>query len=305
MVARWGCCGLVEAAEPGVGRAVRHDAVHQDRIDVETEEPQVGPDPPGLRHHHRLGRGHEPDRGDPRVRERVVESPELVGQLEHAVEDARGRRGHRRGPTQDGRHRAGEAPMSGEHTVEVCPQRRGEGQETNGLGGRGAVDDHRIPLAQRVLGDGAQREQLVEARDHRQFLGADAVGARPFEQVLQVGPHRRPGAVEQLLRIDLLGAERRRDRCRIAPDRAPERIAEGVRSVRGHHQGSCTAVGGQQRGGRGHRRLAGPTLAGDEQDPRLRGRRAPAKRLPGRPQRPACRPLVHRPSRLPRDCVSL
>ena len=183
--------------------------------------------------------------GQPQVEERARERPRRGEQLRLAP------------------HQLAEPPARGLREREQ-PQR---------LARRRAVDDDHVPLALLdVALEPQQAEQLVAAGRHGQLLGRDPLHAALDQHLPEPALHRRPVALELLLRRDLLRPQVRRQLGRLAPDRRLEHVGERVGGIGGQHDRAQPGGGAAAGGGGGDRRLADAALARVED--RARGHRA-------------------------------
>ena len=179
------------------------------------------------------------------------------------------------GKLADTRQHGGDHPMQPpsrrEQPIHVPPDDVRQRQEPNRLRRRSAVDDHDVVVprgAQRF--DLGQREQLIEAREHRELFGLDRLDPGPVEHLQQPIADLRPVLLEPLPCIDLLRRTPRRHLDRYRSELHVERVTQRVGRIRGgDHDGTTIGCEAQRGGGRG-RGLADAALTGDEQDPHRR-----------------------------------
>ena len=143
----------------------------------------------------------------------------------------------------------------------------GRRQQPERLGGRRAVDHEHVVVPRSDVGLHVdQREDLVEARDHRELLGLDRLGAGPVHQLDEVVLDLAPVVLEPLLRVDLLRPQVLGDQRRLRIDLDLEGIAERVRRVGRHHERALPLPGGAHGRRRGHGGLADAALTGEQDD---------------------------------------
>ncbi len=190
-------------------------------------------------------------------------------------------RGHRNTgePTQDGAQGAGRLPFGREQPAQVAAEFLGQGEEGEGLRGRGEVDDEEaVLLRQRGVAQGAQQGEFLRAGQRGEFLRVEAGGAEEVQcgggAFLEGGEVRTevPGGV------GAPGGEVRGGFDRGRAGRDAEGGAEGVRRVGGQHEG-VRAVGRRGQGGGG--REGGTTAAAGagDQEGAHGGERYPASTL--------------------------
>ena len=161
--------------------------------------------------------------------------------------------------------------VRGEQPLQVARRRASGRASSRSVSAVGpAVDDDDLPRP--GLGGAphrGQREQLLDAGQHRQLVRDQLVHARPGEHRAQVLAQRSPRAVEQGAGVDV-GGEQPADPVHLgglAAELGLQRVAEGVRGVGRDDQRLAPGpreVGGR---GRGERRLADPALAREQHDP--------------------------------------
>ena len=141
-------------------------------------------------------------------------------------------------------------PLPREHLLQPPAGDLGEGEETERLTGRRAVDDHRVELARLVVAlDLEQAEELVHPGRHRQLLRGDVHHATVGDHLSQPLLHGAPVDLHLALRLNLLAPQALADGSRLGPQRHIERIGEAVRRVRREDDGS--QAGGRTAAGRG------------------------------------------------------
>ncbi len=155
--------------------------------------------------------------------------------------------------------------MDGEQTFEIRRQRGRQGKEADGLGSGCTVDDDGIPAAGRMLGQNPQGQQLVETGDDGHLLGPDSIGSSPFQQRPQIFAHRRPGRIEELLGIDLLGGQVVGDLFGVSTNLLSDGISERMGGVCRQYERAATEIGHSQRSRRRDRGLAGSTFSCHEE----------------------------------------
>ena len=159
--------------------------------------------------------------------------------------------------------------LAPEHLVQPPLRDVGEREQPQRLAGRGAVDDHHVPVALLdVALELQQAEQLVAARRDGQLLGRDPVDALVDEQRAEPALHRRPVALELVLGLHLLGPQVVGDLRRLGADRRLQRLRERVGGVGGQHDRALPGGGAAARGGGRDGGLPDPALARVEDRPR-------------------------------------
>ena len=221
-----------------------------------------------FRDHHLLGVHDETHRRHVLVRQDVPHGVEVPVQpldgREHLVPRDRqvGRAGHERA------HRLYDAPLHGEDPLDVPVHDVGQAEQPERLRGRRAIDeDHVVGARLDVRLHIDQREDLVDPRDHREFLGLDRVGAGPVHHLHHVVLDLAPVLLEARLGVDLLRPQALGDLARLVADRDLEGVGERVCRVGAHDQRSQAGPRRAHSGRRGHGRLADPTLPREEDHP--------------------------------------
>ena len=183
-------------------------------------------------------------------------------------------------PAQHRPQRPDHPALHPEDAGHVPAERLGQGQQPQGLGGRGAVDDDHVPVAaDHVVAQLEQGEHLLGARDDGQLLGGDRVDPGRVEHRHQVALDLAPGPLEAALRVDLVHPQVRwPPRSARGRPAQPEGVAEGVRRVRGEHQGAVPGARGERGRAGGAGGLADPALAGEQDDANGHGQLQRAQR---------------------------
>ena len=202
--------------EPRIRRPRREQAVRDHRVDVVPEQRQVGERATGFGDHESLGVDHQP-----RARDLAVGQ-----QLAHAVEAGREPRDgveHLVGRDRDAHHPGEERPDR-PRDRRAGPGRRGPCTNRSRRGARAAAASRPSARSRRRrrrtsphVGEGldvGEGEDLVEARDDRELLGLDRVGAGPVEEGDEVLAHRVPRRLEPGPGVELDAVQPRRDRRR-------------------------------------------------------------------------------------------
>jgi hypothetical protein len=144
----------------------------------------------------------------------------------------------------------------------------GQREQAKRLGRGRAVDDEQVVLAALDVGLHVdQREDLVQARDHRELLRLDRLDPGPVHHLDEVVLDLAPVGLQPALRVDLLGPQVLGDRGRVLADLQVERVRQRVGRIRAHDERPVTGGGRSNGGGRRDRRLAHAALAGEQEDP--------------------------------------
>ena len=268
----------VALAQPGRGgpaqrrRRRRHDPVGDQPVDPDAVQRKGCTGAAGLGGDDPFGREDQPDAAARRVGDERGEAAELLGQriegVDRAVEAGGGV--GRALARQAREHPADGTPVRGEEPLQVGGQRLGQREQAQRLRGRPAVDDHDLPRT--GLGEPPhlrQREQVLDAGQHRELVGEDLVDPDPGQQRPQVPLQGAPRAVEQHPGVDVRGAQPpdARQLTRLTGELGVERVTQGVRRVRRHHQRLASRPRQGGGGGRGQGGLPDPALAGEQHDP--------------------------------------
>jgi hypothetical protein len=156
----------------------------------------------------------------------------------------------------------------------------GQREESEGLAGRGGVDDDHVVVARvDVVADPEQVAELVHPRQDGHLLGHHLIEPAPREQLRDVVLDRPPVAGDVVVDVRLLTVEVRCDLRRLGAEGRVERVGEAVGDVGREDDRPEPAISAQERGRGGDARLPDAALAGVEEDAghrlldRMEGRR--------------------------------
>ena len=184
------------------------------------------------------------------------------------VEDRVLRHRHTRSASEHRLQRLDDPPLDGQHAGHVPAERLGQGEQPQGLGGGGAVDDQHVPLPRpRLCADLEERQHLLGAGDDGELLGRDGVDAGDVEHAQEVALDVAPRLLEPLLRVDVLHPQVGRDLGGLPRGGHRQGVGERVGGIGRQHERPVPGRRGGTRGGRGERRLPDAALAGEEEDP--------------------------------------
>ncbi len=143
----------------------------------------------------------------------------------------------------------------------------GEGQQLQGLAGRGAVDDQDVVLPPlRVVLDPHQRRDLVHPWRIRDFIGQHLIEALSGEDLDRVLVELCPVPLHLVQRRDLMRPEVVSDPGRLGAQLDVKRVAKRMGGVGAHDDGAVPGGRAPNGGGGGDRRLAHTALPGEKND---------------------------------------
>ncbi len=254
-----------------VGLVLGQDLVDDQLLDPHAHQRQ------GTQRPHRLG-GHHPLGGQHQVRGDQLAVGQQGAQPVDAAADALQQFHH------GGRARVvagdGQPAMARPRALHVEPKSGRQGQHSQRVRGRGAVDDDAVPSpGGGELADGVQPQHLLNTRQRRKFFGRNVtqlgIGKPPIQRVdhaVPPGLEQRQGVQRQRVKetaagLRVIGEHPNRFAVAARRHRDAQHVAQRVRLVGGHDQNPPTRARVADRGGGGQGGLSYPALPDEKTDP--------------------------------------
>ena len=177
-------------------------------IDGESVKRKVYESALGFAQHHLLGIGYQPDAGDRRVFQHLVDPLDFPEQILNVLEIRFRRQVHRTQAIRKGPDGFQHPPFQGKHVLHIPVKRGGQADETNTFRSRRTIKHDHIELLRfAVLTDIHQRTQLFHTGEDRHLFGFHRAQTAGPQNCGDVTGNGIPVALDFALDVDFLNPE--------------------------------------------------------------------------------------------------